>query len=111
MGAADGGRRDLVRNVEVPDRGAAARGELRHHLRHVGEILEGPSGEPEAAGNAGEVSVAEHRSLLGHSLGAELVHLGAVGAVVDDDDQDLQAMTPDGFQLLHVHHQAAIAVE
>src|SRR5207248_2124479 len=88
MGAADCWRRDLVRDVEVPDRGASACGELVQKLRQVSEILEGPSGEPESAGDAGEIAVAEHRSALGHSFGAQLVHLGAVGAVVDDDDQD-----------------------
>src|SRR2546421_7555467 len=78
MGAAYGRRHDLVRDVKVPDCGAAACGELRHELRQVAQILDRPSREPEAARDAGEIAVAEHGAFLGHSLGTELMDFGAV---------------------------------
>ena len=37
--------------------------------------------------------------------------LGSVRTVVYHDDQNVHAMALDGFQLLHMHHQTAIAVE
>ena len=39
------------------------------------------------------------------------MHLGAIGAVVQSNDQHLQAVAGDRFQFLDVHHQAAIAVD
>src|SRR5215831_12318654 len=111
MGAAYGRRHDFTGDVKVPDRTAACRSELCHPLRQIVQILEGLSREPESARDAGEIAVAEHRPILGHSLRAELVQFGAVRAVVHHDDQDVQPMALDGFKLLHVHHQAAVAVE
>src|SRR3954469_3604852 len=40
MGAADARRQDLVRDVKIPDRGAAGCSELRHQLRQVVQVLE-----------------------------------------------------------------------
>src|SRR3954468_11892296 len=77
MGAADGRRENLVRDVKVPYRGAAGRGELRHEPRQLVQVLESPSREPESARDAREIAVAEHRSILGQPFRAELVHLGA----------------------------------
>src|SRR3954470_2685708 len=111
MGAAYGRRDDLIRNVEVPDRGVAARAELRHQLRQAVQGRERLPRQAETARDAGEVAVAEHRALLGQSFGAQLVHLGAIRTVVDHDDEDVQPVALDGLELLHVHHQAAIAVE
>src|SRR6185312_16605018 len=39
MGAPDRRRHDLVRNVEVPDRGPTARGELLQQLRQIVQAL------------------------------------------------------------------------
>src|SRR3979411_740034 len=76
MGAAYGRRHDLIGDVKVPDRSAAACSELRHELRQIIQILEGLSREPESARDAREIAVAEHRPVLGHPLRAELVQLG-----------------------------------
>src|SRR2546427_71128 len=111
MGAAYGRRHDFSGDVKVPDRSAAACSELRHELRQIIQIPKGLSREPESARDAREIAVAEHRPVLGHPLRAELVQFGAVRAVVHHDDQDVQPMTLDGFKLLHMHHQAAVAVE
>src|SRR6266581_3107378 len=111
MGAAYGRRHDLTGDVKVPDRSAATCSELRHQLGQIIQILERLSGEPESARDAREIAVTEHRPVLGHPFRAELVQLGAVRAVVHHDDQDVQPMALDGFKLLHMHHQAAVAVE
>src|SRR6266853_1597368 len=111
MGAAYGRRHDFCGDVKVPDRCAAACSELRHELRQVIQLPEGLSRKPESARDTREIAVAEHRSVLGHPLRAELVQLRAVRAVVHHDDQDVQPMTLDGLELLHMHHQAAVAVE
>src|SRR5262252_7011360 len=97
MGAAYGRRHDLVGDVEIPDRGAAARGELRHGLRQVVQLPERLPREPESARDAGEIAVAEDGPFLGHPLRAHLVQLGAVRAVVHHDDQDVQPVTLDGL--------------
>ena len=52
MGAAYGRRHDFSGDVKVPDRSAAACGELRHSLRQIIQILEGHSLEPESARDA-----------------------------------------------------------
>src|SRR2546429_1536040 len=111
MGAAYGRRHDLSGAVKVPDRSAAACSELRHELRQVIQIPEGLSREPESARDTREIAIAEHRTVLRHSLRAELVQLGAVRAVVHHDDEDVQPVALDGLELLHMHHQAAVAVE
>src|SRR5687767_5798623 len=111
MGAAYRRRDDLVRDVKVPDRGAAACGELSHELRQIVQVPDRLSREPESARDAGEIAVSEHRSVLGHSFRAQLVQLGSVRAIVHHDDQDVQPMAPDRLELLHVHHQTAVAVE
>src|SRR6266568_8585983 len=100
MGAAYGRRHDFSGDVKVPDRSAAACGELGHLLRQIIQILEGHSLEPESARDAREIAVAEYRSVLGHPFRAELVQLGAVRAVVHHDDQDVQPMALDGLELL-----------
>src|SRR6185295_18085776 len=111
MRAAYGRRYDLVGDVKVPDRAAAAGGEFSNELRQIVQALEGSSREPEAARDASEIAIAEYRPFLGHSFGAQLVHFGAVGAVVHHDDENVQPVALDGFELLHVHHQATVAVE
>src|ERR1700704_2608199 len=98
MRAANGRRHDLVRNVKVPDRGAPACSELRDELREVIQVLDGLSREPESTRNACEIAVAEHRPVLEHPFGAQLVHLGAVRAVVHHHDQDVESVTLDGFK-------------
>src|SRR5215468_4008410 len=102
---------DFGGNAKVPDRGATTCSEFGHELRNIFEFREGLSLEPESARDAREVAIAEHRTTLWHPLCAQLVQLGAVGTVVHHDDQDVKAMALDGFELLHVHHQATVTVE
>src|SRR6266566_3697701 len=111
MGAAYGRRHDFGGDVKVPHRSAAACSELRHELRQIIEIPKGLSREPESARDAREIAVAEYRPVFGHPLRAELVQLGAVRAIVHHHNQDVQPVALDGFKLLHMHHQAAVAVE
>src|SRR4051812_26435216 len=61
MRPAYGRRDDLVRDVKIPDRGAACCGELGDELRHVGEVLDRLSRKAESARDAGQIAVAEHR--------------------------------------------------
>src|SRR3954462_6637079 len=97
MGAADARRQDLVGDMKIPYRGATGCGKLRHQLRQVVEVLESSSREPESARDSREIAVAEHRPILGQPLGAELVPPRAVRAVVDHDDEDVQAVALDGL--------------
>ena len=48
---------------------------------------------------------------IGKSVHPHLVNFRAVGAVVQDDNQHLQAVTRDRLQFLNVHDQAAVAVD
>ena len=67
--------------------------------------------QAEAGGGGGEVAAAVHRFLGRDAVGAELVHLGAIAAVVHDRHQHLDALAADRLQLLHVHHQGAVALD
>ena len=51
------------------------------------------------------------RQLFIESLRHQLVHLGAVAAVVPYHQHHLHLVTDDGLQLLDVEHQAAIAFD
>src|SRR3954468_9753894 len=111
MSAADGRRDNLVRDVEIPDRRGVARAELRYQLRQAVQGLERLPRQAETARDAGEVAVAEHRAVFGQSFRAQLVHFRPIRAVVHYDDEDVQPVALDGLEFLHVHHQAAVAVE
>src|SRR5690349_23474257 len=111
MSATDARREHLVRDVKIPNSRGAAAGQLGERLRQVVELLEGFPRDAEAASDGGEVAVAEDRAFFWQALGAEFVDLRPVGAVVDDDDEDVELVALDGLELLYVHHQAAIAVE
>src|SRR6266516_3983527 len=102
MGAAYGRRHDFSGDVKVPDRSAAACSELRHLLRQIIQIPEGLSREPESARDTREIAVAEHRPVLGHPLRAELVHFGAVRAVVHHHYHYAQPMPFDALKLLPI---------
>ena len=53
----------------------------------------------------------ENGAAVGQALRAQFVNLGAICAVVEHDDQNIQIMPPDRLQFLHMHQQAAVAVE
>ena len=44
-------------------------------------------------------------------MGPEFVRLGSIAAVVDDADQELDAVAPHGLQLLDMLVEAAVAVD
>jgi hypothetical protein len=63
-------------------------------------------------GEGGEIRIDQLRAEDALGVGAFLMHAdGAVHAVVDDDEDDGQAVLHGGRQLLPVHHEAAVAFQ
>src|SRR5581483_4187411 len=111
MGAADARRHDPGGDVKVPDRRGTACSKLCHELRHIIQLCERLACDAESTHDIREVATAEHRTILRQSLRAQLVQLGAVGAIVHHHDEDVQPMALDGIELLHMHYQATVTVE
>src|SRR5207248_9499668 len=67
--------------------------------------------EPKPARHPSDVAAAMSRMHWIAARRAELMRLGSVAAVVDDADQQLDAVTLHGLQLLDVLVEAAVAVD
>ena len=85
--------------------------EIGKELGHGVEIAHLRAAQAEAAGNRLERRPAEDGAAVVDAVGAHLVDLRAIGAVVQDADQDAQAVALERLQLLDVHEQAAVALD
>ncbi len=79
--------------------------------RELAGLRDRGAAQAEAGGGGGEVAAAVDRLLGRDAVGAELVDLGAVAAVVHDRHQHADALAADGLELLDVHQQAAVALD
>ena len=79
-----------------------------HTFSTSGNVLNVSPRQAEAAHDAAEDV---RCNPLRQSFRAQLVHLGAICAIVHHDDEDIEPVALDGLELLDVHHQAAVAVE
>src|SRR5699024_6091682 len=87
--------RNVVVHVQVPQLGLSGllmRGEELPESTQSGDLF---TAQAEAACDGGDVATAVLRLLRIVALGAELVHLGAVAAVVDRADQHANAVAAD----------------
>src|SRR2546422_5711400 len=104
-------RRDQVVDMDVPQRGAilclvvAEQSLELTQARHLG------AAETEPPRNLSEVAAAMGRVQGIDAMGPELMRFRPIPAVVDDADQQFDALAPHGLQLLDVLIEAAVAVD
>ena len=81
-------------------------------VAHAVEVGDAAGGQPAAARRLGERREVRRRELGevdGRALRPEVVHLGAVGRVVVDHDEQRQAEPPERLELGQRHQRAAVA--
>src|SRR3954452_14155410 len=110
-GLADDRCRDLVRDLDIPDLAVALRGEIGEQLGDHRDIADLVAAQAEAAGDVLERGPAEHRQAVVDAVGAQLVELRAVAAVVHRADQDAKSLALERPQLLDVDQEPAVASE
>src|SRR5271166_3172918 len=97
---ADHRRRDLIGDLDVPHFAFALRSEVDEQLwdyRHIAYLV---AAQAEAACDVFERGPAEHSQAVVEAVGAQLVKLRAVSAVVHRADQDAKSLTLERLQLL-----------
>src|ERR1700722_11361779 len=110
-GLADHRGRDLVGDLDVPDFAFALRGEVGEQLwddRHIADLV---AAQAKTAGDVFERGPAEHSQAVVDAVGAQLVKLRTVAAVVHGADQDAIALTPERLELLDMEQQPTVAFE
>src|SRR5215469_1158362 len=110
-GLADHRRRDLVGDLDVPQFAFALRGEVGEQLgddRHIADLV---AAQVEAARDLFERGPAEHGQAVVEAVGAQLVKLRAVSAVVHRADQDAISLTLERLELLDIEQEPAVSFE
>src|SRR5882672_11443767 len=92
-GLADDWCRDLIGDLDVPDFAFALRGKVGEQLRDDRHIADLVAAQAEAACDVFERGPAEHGQAVVDAVGAQLVKLRAVSAVVHRADQDAISLT------------------
>src|SRR5947208_13679177 len=110
-GLADHRRRDLVGDLDVPHFAFALCGEVGEQLRDYRHIADLVAAQVEAARDFFERGPAEHSQAIVEAVGAQLVKLGAVSAVVHRADQDAKSLTLERLELLNMEQEPAVAFE
>src|SRR5271166_4166728 len=110
-GLADHRRRDLVGDLDVPHFAFALRGEVGEQLRDYRHIAYLVAAQVEAARDFFERGPAEHSQAIVEAVGAQLVKLRAVSAVVHCADQDAKSLTLERLELLDMEQEPAVSFE
>src|SRR5258705_7082052 len=110
-GLADHRRRDLVGDLDVPNFAFALRGEVGEQLRDDRHIAYLVAAQVEAARDFFERGPAEHSQAIVDAVGAQLVKLRAVSAVVHRTDQNAKSLTLERLELLDMEQEPAVAFE
>src|SRR5437660_4235909 len=110
-GLADHRRRDLIGDLDVPHFAFALRGEVGEQLRDDRHIADLVAAQAEAASDVFERGPSEHSQAIVDTVGAQLVKLRAVSAVVHRADQDAKSLTLERLELLDVEQEPAVAFE
>src|SRR5262245_41430137 len=110
-GLADHRCRDLIGDLDVPDLAFALRGEVGEQLRDQRHIADLVAAQAEAACDIFERGPAEHRPGIVDAVGAQLVKLRAVSAVVHRADQDAISVALERLELLDMEQEPAIPFE
>src|SRR5215472_12181868 len=110
-GLADRRRGDLIRDLDVPDFAFALRGEVGEQLRDDRHIAYLVAAQAEPARDVLKRRPAEYGQAVVEAVGAQLVKLRAVSAVVHRADQDAKALTLDRLEFLDVEQEPAVALE
>src|SRR5262245_38618835 len=97
---ADHRRRDLVGDLDVPHFAFALRGEVGDQLRDYRHSTDLMAAQAEAACDIFERGAAEHSQAVVEAVGAQLVKLRAVSAVVHRADQDAVSLALESLELL-----------
>src|SRR5205807_483713 len=101
----------LIGDLDVPHFAFALRGEVGEQPRDYRHIAYLVAAQAEAASDVFERGPAEHGQAIVDSVGAQLVELRAVSAVVHRADQDAKSLTLERLQLLDVEQEPAVAFE
>src|SRR5215469_9016989 len=110
-GLADHRRGDLIRDLDVPDFAFALRGEVGEQLRDDRHIAYLVAAQAEAARDVFKRGPPEHSPAVVEAVGAQLVKLRAVSAVVHRADQDAKALTLERLELLAMEQEPAVSFE
>src|SRR5262245_38503368 len=110
-GLADHRCRDLIGDLDVPNLAFALRGEVGEQLRDYRHIAYLMAAQAEAACDVFERGPAEHSQAIVEAVGAQLVKLRAVSAIVHRADQDAKSLTLERLELLDVEQEPAVAFE
>src|SRR6476620_10358307 len=110
-GLADHRRRDLIGDLDVPHFAFALRSEVGEQLRDYRHIAYLVAAQAEAACDVFERGPAEHSQAIVEAIGAQLVKLRAVSAVVHRADQDAKSLTLERLELLDMEQESAVAFE
>src|SRR6185369_15324032 len=104
-------RYDLVGDLDVPDFAFALRGEVGEQLRDDRHIADLVAAQAESRCDFLERGPAEHGPPIVDAVGAQLVELRAVSAVVHDAHQDAIPLTLQRLELLDMEQESAVAFE
>src|SRR5258706_12186393 len=110
-GLADHRCRDLIGDLDVPHFAFALRGEVGEQLRDYRHIAYLVASQAEAASDVFERGPAERGQAIVEAVGAQLVKLRAVSAVVHRADQDAKSLTLDRLEFLDMEQEPAVAFE
>src|SRR5215813_11294292 len=110
-GLADHRCRDLIGDLDIPYFAFALRGEVGEQLgddRHIAYLV---AAQAKAACDVFERGPAEHGQAVVEAVGAQLVKLRAISAVVHRADQDAKSLTLDRLEFLDMEQEPAVAFE
>src|SRR5882762_9068162 len=110
-GLADHRCRDLIGDLDIPYFAFALRGEVGEQLRDYRHIANLMAAQVEAARDLLERRPAEHGQAIVDAVGAQLVKLRTVSAVVHHADQDAKSVTLDRLEFLDMEQEPAVAFE
>src|ERR1700686_322678 len=110
-GLADHRRHDLVGDLDVPHFGFALLGKVGEQLRNYRHVAYLVAAQVEAPRDFFERGPTEHSQAIVEAVGAQLVKLRAVSAVVHRADQDAKSQTLERLELLDMEQQPAISFE
>jgi hypothetical protein len=102
---------DLIGDLDVPHFAFALRGEVGEQLRDYRHIAYLVAAQAEATSDVFERGPAEHRQAIVEAVGAQLVKLRAISAVVHRADQDAKSLTLERLEFLDMEQEPAVAFE
>ena len=111
MDAAEIARRDQVVDMHIPQRGAILCLVLAEEPLELAQAFHLGAVETQPARYLGEITPDVGRVHRIDAMRSELMCLGPIAAVVDDADQQLDAVARHRLQLLNVLIEAAVAVD